>query len=237
LKRDLQVFATSRNPDVNLPYVNPAFKIVFDLEQPKTWNYIPAPSQIVWCFPALPKEVASKFSKVMAGKKSRLLILGSTSAYPAKADGLTNEEVELNMDLPRVQSEEHLRETYGAILVRLAGIYGPGRNVLNWIRRGQIKNTDRYVNLIHVKDIASLCIEALNNSKPSSTYILSDGTPRRWSEICKFASEEWNIQKPNPTTPKDFGKRLSPQKILRELNCQLRHRNLYEELEIIERNE
>ena len=94
----------------------------------------------MWCFPALPKEAASNFAKEMTNKGSRLLILGSTSAYPPKADGLTNEEVELNINLPRVQSEEHLRETYGAILVRLAGIYGPGRNVLNWIRRGKIKN-------------------------------------------------------------------------------------------------
>ena len=237
LKQGFEVFATSRNPDVHLPYVNPSFKVFFDLEQPRTWLHIPTPSQIVWCFPALPKEAASNFTKEITGKESRLLILGSTSAYPPKADGLTNEEVELNINLPRVQSEEHLRETYGAILVRFAGIYGPGRNVLNWIRRGKIKKTDRYVNLIHVKDIAPLCIEALRQSKPGSTYIVSDGSPRRWSDICKFLSTEWNIPKPNPTTPEDLGKRLSPQKILKELNYQLRHQDLYKELSEIERNE
>ena len=191
----------------------------------------------MWCFPALPKEAASNFAKEMTNKGSRLLILGSASAYPPKADSLTNEEVELNMNIPRVQSEEHLRETYGAILVRLAGIYGPGRHVLNWIRRGKIKNTDRYVNFIHVKDIASLCIEALRKSKPGSTYIASDGIPRHWSDICQFSATEWNIPKPKPTIPKDLGKRLCPQKILKELNYQLRHPNLYEELRKIERTE
>ena len=170
----------------------------------------------------------------MTGKESRLLVMGSTAAYPPKSNGLTNEKVELDMKLPRVQSEEHLRKTYGAIIVRSAGIYGPGRHVLNWIRRGKIKNTDRYVNLIHVKDIASLCIEALRKSKPGSMYIVSDGIPRHWSDICQFAATEWNIEKPNPTTPKDSGKRLSPKKILKELNYQLRHPNLYNELENIE---
>ena len=191
----------------------------------------------MWCFPALPKEVASKFVKVITSKKSRLLILGSTSAYPPKNDGLTNEEVDVNMSLPRVESEEHLREKYGAILIRLAGIYGPGRNVLNWIRRGNINNTDRYVNFIHVKDIASLCIEVLRKSKPGSTYIASDGIPRRWSDICQFAATEWKISKPNTTTPKDVGKCLSPKKIIKELNYELKHQNLYEELEIIEKSE
>ncbi len=138
------------------------------------------------------------------------------------------------MALPRVQSEEHLRNAYGAIILRLAGLYGPGRHVLNWIRRGKIKNTDRYVNLIHVEDAAALCLAALDQAEPGSSYIVADGTPQRWSDICRYAATQWNIPIPEPTIPKDPGKRLSPQKILEEFNYKLKNPNLYEELNKIE---
>ena len=141
------------------------------------------------------------------------------------------------MTLQRVQSEEHLRETYNAIVLRLAGLYGPGRHVLNWIRKGKIKNTTRYVNLIHIEDVAAQCLAALEQAPPGSSYIVSDGTPRLWSDICEYATTQWNIPNPEPTLPKDQGKRLSPQKILNELNYELRHPNLFEELDKIEGNE
>lgn len=170
----------------------------------------------------------------MTAKGCRFLLLGSTSAYPPNPDTLTNEAVQLTMTLPRVQSEEHLRETYGAIILRLAGLYGPGRHVLNWIRKGKIKNTNRYVNLIHVEDAVALCLAAVLQAKPGSYYIVSDGTPKLWSDICQFAVSRWNIPIPQLTLPKNLGKRLSPQKILRELNYELRHPNLFEELNAIE---
>ena len=229
------VFATSRNPEIHLAYADPDSIILFDLEQPTTWANVPHPAQIVWCFPALPAQAASEFAKAMTDKGSRLLILGSTSAYPPKADSLTNETLELNMTLPRVQSEEEIRRTCDAIVLRLAGIYGPGRHVLDWIRKGKIKNSKRYVNLIHVEDVASLCLAALRQASPGTSYIVSDGTPRLWADICGYANSLWNIPIPESTVPKDLGKRLSPQKILTELNCKLRHPDLFEELDKIER--
>jgi len=236
LKQGLRVFATSRFPDTHLSYVEPPSRIHFDLEQPDTWRNIPNPAHIIWCFPAIPENVASTFAKNIANKGCRILLLGSTSAFPANPDELTDERANLNMVLPRVQSEEHLRKTYGVILLRLAGLYGPGRHILNWIRRGKIKNTNRYVNLIHVEDAAALCLTTLAQADPGSSYIASDGTPQRWSDICRYAATQWNIPIPEPTIPKDPGKRLSPQKILQEFNYTLKHPNLYEEVNKIENN-
>ena len=236
VKQGWKTFATSRFPDTHLSFVDPLSRIRFDLEQPNTWGNIPNPAHIIWCFPAIPENVASTFAKGIANKGCRILLLGSTSAFPANPDELTDERTKLNMALHRVQSEEHLRKTYGAIILRLAGLYGPGRHVLNWIRRGKIKNTDRYVNLIHVEDAAALCLAALDQAEPGSSYIVADGTPQRWSDICRYAATQWNIPIPEPTTPKDLGKRLSPQKILKEFNYKLKHPNLYEEVNKIENN-
>ncbi len=230
-----KVFATSRTPDTHLPYVEPSARIFFDLEQQNTWENLPNPANIVWCFPALPQPTASMFAKEITSQGSRILLLGSTSAYPPKHDGHTDEQAPLNMTLPRVQSEEHLRETYGAVVLRLAGLYGPGRHVLNWIRRGKIKNTNRYVNLIHIEDVAALGLAAIQKAPAESSYIVSDDRPRLWSDICQYASTQWNMPIPEPTIPNDFGKQLSSQKILKALSFKLQHPNLYEELDKIER--
>lgn len=234
LQRGYEVFATSRSPDSHLSFVPPPYRIRFDLEDQRTWKNLSIPSNIVWCFPALPPLDASEFAKDRTSHGCHLLLLGSTSAFSPKADALTDERDELNMTLPRVQSEEHLCKNYGAIVLRLAGIYGPGRHVLDWIRRGKIKNTNRHVNLIHVEDVAALCLAALHEIKPGSSYIVSDGTPRLWSDICRYAKTKWNISIPEPSTPKNLGKRLSPQKLLTELNYELRHPDLFEELDKIE---
>ena len=236
VKQGWKAFATSRFPGTHLSYVEPPSRILFDLEQPDTWGNIPTPAHIIWCFPAIPENLASTFAKDIANKESRILLLGSTSAFPANPDELTDERAKLNMALPRVQSEEHLRKTYGVIILRLAGLYGPGRHVLNWIRRGKIKNTGRYVNLIHVEDAAALCLAALDQAESGSSYIVADGTPRLWADICQFAATQWNIPIPEPTVPKDLGKRLSSQKVLKELNYELKHPNLFEELNKIEAN-
>lgn len=235
MKDGWQVFATSRSPEKHLSYVEPSSRIHFDLEQPDTWKNLPGPANIVWCFPALPQPTASMIAKEMTSKGSHILLLGSTSAYPPLDKKLTDEQVPLNMTLPRVQSEEHLRELSGAIVLRLAGLYGPDRHVLNWIRRGKIKNTNRYVNLIHIEDVAGLCLAALEQARPGSSFIVSDGIPRLWSDICQYAATKWNIPIPEQTIPKDSGKRLWPEKILKELDYQLKHHNLFEELDKIER--
>jgi nucleoside-diphosphate-sugar epimerase len=229
------VYATSRSPDAHLSYVDPLAQILFDLEQPSTWKNLPAPSHIVWCFPTLPGNMAAELAEDLTNKGCRILLLGSTSAYPPKADELTDERVAVNMTLPRVQSEEYLRKNFGAIILRLAGLYGPDRHVFNWIRRGKIKNTPRYVNLVHIEDVAALCLLALQHAPQGSSYIVSDGTPRLWSDICEYASTQWNIPIPEPTIHKDTGKRLSPQKILNDLKYELRHPDLFKELDEIER--
>ena len=166
---------------------------------------IPPQSDIIWCFPALPQNTAETFAQHAIDRNSRLVVLGSTSAFPGGLPDVVDERVPVNLSIPRVSSEEHLRTTFGATVLRLSGLYGPGRHVFDWIRRGKIKNSNKYVNLIHVEDVAELCLLALRYALPGSTYIVSDGHPRRWAEICRFAAERFQIAVPPATTARDTG--------------------------------
>ena len=76
-----------------------------------------------------------------------------------------DESAPIDLTKPRVQGEEYLRNEHGAIVLRVAGIYGPGRNPLDWIRQGRVGPSRKYVNLIHVEDLAAICLAALEKGE------------------------------------------------------------------------
>ncbi len=228
-----RVFATSRTPQSQLNDISPEHHLQFDLTQPNTWKAIPNPAHLLWCFPAVPFHLVKEFFEARTPQTGRLLVMGSTSAYRPGANSVT-EDSPLNTHLPRVQTEEYLRTTFGAVLIRLAGLYGPGRHVFDWIRKGKIQNTRKWVNLLHVEDAAAICLQALEQAADGSTYLASDGHPRTWAEICTTASSQWHIPIPAPSTPQHAGKQVSVQKLQTKLSYTFRFPDLYKALGQIE---
>ncbi|HJU05688.1 MAG TPA: hypothetical protein VJ692_11110 [Nitrospiraceae bacterium] len=191
------VFATSRSPEWHLATLPASHRLEFDLERHETWQNIPPDVRCIWCFPAAPEEKVSAFAQEVLTKTRRLVVLGSTSAYE-KSDvaeivtaPLLDESAPIDLGLPRVRGEEYLRRHHGAVILRVAGIYGPGRNVVDWIRRGRVGPLSRYVNLIHVEDLANICLLALERGRRGAVYNVSDGCPRRWVDICEEARRRW----------------------------------------------
>lgn len=232
------VLAASRRPVLTLPDIPSAQRIAFDLAKPDTWAAIPDGSDAVWTFPAVPLDAVIAFGKDIVPRIRRLVVLGATSAYDkapeAARGGLITESCLVDLTLSRVQGEELLRTQHGAIILRVAGIYGPGRNPLEWIRRGRVGYSHRFVNLIHVEDLAAIILRTLDYGKPGETYNVSDGTPRRWSEIMDTAAASWGTAKPLPADPTP-GKRISNRKLLAELGYTLRYPELFAALEELER--
>ena len=230
-----KTLATSRKPDTHLSDISPEHRILFDLAQPETWQSIPVPAHIIWCFPATPLHLVQAFFADRSSASGRIIVMGSTSAYETNCGSVT-EQTPPNNHLPRVQGEEYLRTRFGAVIIRLAGLYGPGRNVLDWMRKGRIRNTPKWVNLLHVEDAAGICLRALERAPDGATYLASDGIPRTWAEIFSLASSKWNIPIPPPTSPQETGKHISIHKLLTDLNYTLRFPDLYQALDRIEGN-
>lgn len=228
-----KVFATSRMPDVHLSDISAEYRILFDIAQPETWGSIPIPAHIIWCFPASPLHLVQAFLSARPIESGRIIVMGSTSAYGTNCGAVT-EQTPLDVHLPRVQGEEYLRTRLGAVIIRLAGLYGPGRNVLDWIRKGRISNTTKWVNLLHVEDAAGICLRALERAPDGNTYLASDGIPRTWVEIFSIASSKWNIPLPPPAPQQETGKHVSIHKLLTDLNYTLRFPDLYQALSEIE---
>jgi hypothetical protein len=236
------VLATSREPDKNLGYLAVERRIRFDLARSDTWANVPKDTDLLWCFPAAPLHLVQQLASTMKLSSRRLVVLGSTSGYDVAGSQdypppWIDETSAIHSSKPRVQGEEYLRRDCGAIVLRVAGIYGPGRNPLDWIESGRIGPSRKYVNLIHVEDLATVCLAALRRGRSGEAYNVSDGQPRTWDEICKTATDRWSIRSVGVTRPQEAGKRIDNSKLLRELQPQFLHADLYIALATLHRME
>ncbi len=148
-----------------------------------------------------------------------------------------DETAPIDLTKPRVQSEEFLRTTCNAIVLRVAGIYGPGRNPIDWIRTGKVTPSPKYVNLIHVGNLAKICLTALEHGQPGEAYNVTDGTPRTWNDIYQVARERWGLRADSEKVIAAAGKRISNRKLLSLLGpaaAALPHTDFFESLERIQ---
>ncbi len=239
LQRGTTTWATSRNPAQQLAAVPPPQRLEFDLACPATWNNLPPGADLIWCFPASPLSAVQQWAVTHRARFNRLVLLGSTSAYETTNDSTDypppwiDETAPIDQTNPRVQGEEYLRNELGAILLRVAGIYGLGRNPLDWITQGRVGPSRKYVNLIHGEDLAAICLAAIEKGAPSEIYNVSDGTPYTWREICETAQQRWGITSSAAHANPSPGKRISNTKLRTTLGYRFKHQDLYEALALI----
>ncbi len=239
-QQSLPIRASSRRPDTHLSYVEPQARLRFDLADPTTWSSLPPDADVIWTFPATPLEQVQAFARHYCSPPQKLVVLGSTSAYDTESGDAAgpapsiNETSPINTRLLRVQGEEYLRTQHGAIILRVAGIYGPQRNPVEWIRQGRVGPTDKLVNLIHVEDLAHLCLLALQGGQAGETYNVSDGQPCSWADLCTEVSRRWGIVSPRRESNTTSGKRILNQKLVEQFNYSFRHPNVYVALEAMQ---
>jgi len=235
------VLATSRDPDRHLLFVPPERRIRFDLADRTTWRNLPRDFNLLWCFPAEPLGLVQEFAATINMTADRLVVLGSTSAYQTTLSrndppAWVDETAPLDRSKPRVQGDEWLRTTCRAIVLRVSGIYGPGRHPLKWIKQGRVGPSRKYVNLIHVEDLAEICLVALERGMPGEAYNVSDGTPRTWQDICRLAREQFGVQPVVEVEDGSIGKCIDNGKLLSLLaqaGVPLLHTDLLQSLEQI----
>jgi nucleoside-diphosphate-sugar epimerase len=234
------VSATSRSPGRNLSHIPADDRIIFDLTRPETWAALPTDCDIIWCFPAHPIELVREFVESRHRTIRRLLVLGSTSAYVDSNPSHTypppwvDESAPIDATRPRVMGEEYLRRSWGAAVLRVAGIYGPDRNPLDWIRQHRVASSPRYVNLIHVEDLVAICLELCRRSPPGEVYNVSDGVPRTWQAICDMAHAHWGIHPSIEDHRGGVGKRIDTTKLRGSIEYSLKYPDLYAALQSLE---
>lgn len=146
--------------------------------------------------------------------------ISSTSVY-AQQDGSVVDEnapTEPTTETGRwlVKTEQQLlaaaHEGFPAILLRVAGIYGPGRGHLyQQYRRGEARLIDggcRWINMVHRDDVAAAVEAALMRGIPGSIYNVSDNETVTQREFFGWLSAQMG----RPMPPEADGSEAGPRK-------------------------
>lgn len=129
-----------------------------------------------------------------------IVYLSSTGVYGAGQQGRIDETVEPLPDTERARILlEAEKQVLGcgmpAVIFRLAGIYGPERNMIARVREelaapeADLPEADRWVNLIHRDDIAAAMPVIFNKAEPGSVILGVDDAPVKRSELCRWIGE------------------------------------------------
>jgi nucleoside-diphosphate-sugar epimerase len=160
-------------------------------------------------------------------RESRFLLTSSTSVYGQKDGNWVTEESPAN---PVHETGRILRETeqlvlgHGGIVVRSAGIYGPGRSALlkRFLNDRAVidPHNDRFINQVHRDDVvAALSLLLERDLPPGEIYNVVDDKPVRQSECYQWLAERLNrpltVTAAAPTTRKrgESNKRVSNAKL------------------------
>ena len=130
-----------------------------------------------------------------------------------------------------------------AVILRVPGIYGPGRLPIQRLRQGlPVVRADEspFSNRIHVDDLAAVCVAAAHQASASGVYNVSDGQPTTMTDyFCRVAAA-LGLPRPPEITMAEAREQLSPamlsfltesrrldnRKMLRELSVELRYADL-----------
>ena len=135
--------------------------------------------------------------------QARRLFVSSTSVYGQTGGEIVTEESSAEPTASTgliLRFAEEIAQKQGCIVVRSAGIYGPGRGVLfEKFRRGEAViegDGTRWLNMIHRDDLVSALAQLIDQGEPGQVYNVSDDSPVMLLEFYTWCAEFLN--KPLP---------------------------------------
>lgn len=141
---------------------------------------------------------------VIAAGRRKVVYLSTIGVYGDHAGGWVDESTPPQSGLDRarmrVAAERAWTDTVqgDVAILRLAGIYGPGRNALVTLHSGtarRIIKPGQVFNRIHVDDIASAIMAAINHNS-SGTWNVCDDEPAPPQDVIAYAAQLMDIAPP-----------------------------------------
>jgi nucleoside-diphosphate-sugar epimerase len=141
----------------------------------------------------------------------KFIYTSSSSVYAQNDGSLVTEESPAEPDMETaqilVETEKLLltaaaKHQFPAMILRLAGIYGPGRG--HWFKqflRGEARlegDGARFLNMIHRDDVVGAIIAALKNGQPGEIYNVADDAPVSQRQFFEWLAAA--LKKPMPAS-------------------------------------
>jgi nucleoside-diphosphate-sugar epimerase len=246
-----RVFATTRRPERVVEWRRLGLEpIVCDVLDRASLRALPDAMTVVHCV-GFDRSAAASMRQVyveglghvldeLAGRagRPRLIHVSSTSVYGQTQGEEVDERsaTEPVEDSGRVVLEaERLlhRLCPAAVVLRFAGIYGPGRLLRpQALLAGEplAGDPDRWLNLIHVEDGARAVLAAEERGHPGETYNISDDAPVRRRDFYTLLAQLLGTPEPrflpSAAAPAEVSsRRVSNRRLRQELGVALRYRD------------
>ncbi|HMC67348.1 MAG TPA: SDR family oxidoreductase [Gemmataceae bacterium] len=230
--------------------------VICDVLNPDTLATLPAVQTVVHCVgldrrsgQTMRAVYVQGLANVLARlpTTNRFLYISSTSVYGQRAGELVDETAvtEPSEESGRIvlEAEELARKQWpGAIILRFAGIYGPGRLLRQEaVQAGEpiVAEPERWLNLIHVDDGATAVLAAESRSQPGAIYNVSDDHPIPRREFYAALASILGAPAPRFAPPDPCGplppheranRRISNELMRRELGVNLQYPSFREGL-------
>ena len=140
--------------------------------------------------------VLAAYGDALAGKQ--LTYLSSTGVYGDSGGAWVDESAPTGTGRRTARADADTAWlARGARVLRLPGIYGPGRSALERVREGKahrIDLADQVFSRIHVDDIVSAALLALE--APSGAYNISDDLPCSQNAVIEYACALLGVPQP-----------------------------------------
>lgn len=200
-----------------------------DLDDSGTLRGLPTRGALVYYFAPPPAEGAADprvraFTEAVPERDApeRVVYTSTTAVYGDLEGGWATEET------PAVPTTERGRRRLDAenvllawgralrvpvVILRVAGIYGPGRLPVEAIRRGTpvLDEADApYTNRIHAEDLARVCVAAAERGRGGRIYNVSDGVPGTITEYFYAVADRLGLPRPPAVGLAEARKVLSP---------------------------
>lgn len=140
----------------------------------------------------------------------RVLLVSSSAVYGEHDDDWVDEDTPpaplgFNGAILREAEELLAAQPVPGIVLRLAGLYGPGRlQVIERLRTGAVRvprETPHWANRIHVDDAAAAIVHLLGLAKPQALYVGVDDTPMPLDELYDFLAQLVDAPPPREGPP------------------------------------
>ena len=200
----------------------------FDLADMESWDQLPKAKFTFWTFPPAPLDLVKNFFNENKKKLGTLVVVGSTSGFlTSEPHQLVDESTPLDDSIERAEAEKYLSDQW-AILVIISVIYVPDKNPIDWVKNGYVGKRDKYVNMIHVEDLANIIFQASQKGEKGFTYIASDNLPLRWADVICLWEEKALVSEVAEKPSKRISKKINSSMTLKTLDIELKFKNFAE---------
>lgn len=143
------------------------------------------------------------FGDVLAAGRRKIVYLSTIGVYGDHGGGWVDESTPPQAMFERTRMRIAAEQAWtnaargDAAILRLAGIYGPGRNALATLRAGtarRIIKPGQVFNRIHVDDIASAIMAAVHHD--GGTWNVCDDEPAPPQDVIAYAAELMGVAPP-----------------------------------------